>query len=141
MNNNKVGGIIFVIIGVVVGFIFLLIVYEFGFMSWWLYIIVLFVLFYLYKYVKGLLYRFVLVIIGVIIVVVSLSMFLYIWVNLVFYNDMILGVLLSDKEVLFFFLLDLVFLFIGILVGIIFSVKFIYNNIIVSKLKDLEDNL
>jgi len=140
-NNNKVGGIIFAIIGAVVGSIPSLIAYEFGFMSWWLYIIVPFASFYSYKYAKGPLHRLVPVIIGVITVVVSLSMFLYTWANLAYYNDMTLGILLSDKEVLPLFLSDLVFLLIGILVGIIFSAKFIYNNTTASKLKDLEDNL
>ena len=65
----------FAIIGAVVGSIPSLIAYEFGFMSWWLYIIVPFASFYSYKYAKGPLHRLVPVIIGVITVVVSLSMF------------------------------------------------------------------
>ncbi|OED58965.1 hypothetical protein [Acholeplasma laidlawii] len=139
-NNNKVGGIIFAVIGAILGSIPSLIAYELGFMSWWLYIIVPFASFYSYKNAKGPLHRLVPLIIGVITVVVSLSMFLYTWANLAFYNDMTLGILLSDKKILPLFLSDLVFLLIGNLVGILFSAKIIYNKTTASKLKDLEEN-
>lgn len=105
-----------------------------------LYIIVPFASFYSYKNAKGPLHRLVPLIIGVITVVVSLSVFLYTWANLAFYNDMTLGILLSDKEILPLFLSDLIFLLIGNLVGILFSAKIIYNKTTASKLKDLEEN-
>jgi|SRR5690554_4478608 len=137
-NTHLIGGIVFAVIGAVVGVIPSVIAYEFGFMSWWLYLIVPFASFFAYKHAKGPQHGWVPLLIGVITIVVSVSVFMYTWLSFASFNNLTLSELFEVEGAFAGFIQDALFLLIGNIVGIAVSYRSIYNRTTAAKVKNLE---
>lgn len=124
--------------GAILGALPSIIIYFAGFMSWFLYLIIPFMSFYMYKKGKGPKKGFVPIVIGVISILVGVGSLLFIWTMFAGAEGYTLREILAIDELSSGFFQDIMFCVVGNILGVFVSFKYIYNQTVESQIKNIE---